>query len=271
MSDADEFNENELATGRIKPAHVSELTARFQAANGLPADGKLGPQTRALVELLRDRSAGEAPRAGTGVPVMRRAVVTPGEPVLSVSAEGWLSGAGVVVMPIHRSWYYPRLSTGSGKPAAIVAHYTATAHGTAKAMARNRADRLDTDPNDGDGVDRQASWHLSIEGDGSIVQMAPLVAGCWHAGGKTAKPIPGVGAANRTAVGIELVGHGDVFPPAQVDAARRVWRALVRAYAIPRDVAMVTHQSIDPTRKTDPGPVWMDEHAPGVLEYAYRP
>ena len=115
----------------------------------------------------------------------------------------------------------------------------------------------------------QNSWHISIEADGAVVQMAPLTSGCWHAGSSTARKIPGVGWANRTSVGIELIGHGKEFPSAQVEIACGVWRALVKAYGIPREHAMITHQSIDPTRRSDPGPVWMKQHAPQVLAYAY--
>ncbi len=247
---ADDYNEDELAAGRIKPAHVSEMTALVQASFGLPVDGKCGPATRALLESRR-----------SGRPV---AMQTPPDGLdLSINESGWLSGANVVVMPIHRSWYYPRLSTLNGRPEAIVAHYTATDPGTARAMARKRATPCRN------GVDRAASWHVSIETSGVIIQMAPFTAGGWHAGGATAKPIPRIGPANRTAVGVELVGHGDAFPSVQVDAARRVWRALVRTYDIPRAVAMVTHQELDPTRKRDPGTVWMSRHAPDVLTYAY--
>lgn len=184
---------------------------------------------------------------------------------LAIGVSGWLSpDPAVIVMPIHRSWYYPHLATATGRPAALVAHYTSTDPGTAINMAKNRAAPLT-------GSDREASWHVSVEADGRIVQMAPFLVGCWHAGGPTSKPIPGVGAANRTAIGIELVGQGLVFPDAQVDAACRLWRALVAAYAIPRALAMITHQQLDPTRKTDPGPVWMGQHAARVLDYSYAP
>lgn len=181
---------------------------------------------------------------------------------LNVDAFGLLHGDGVLLEPIHPSWYYNKLSTPDGLPAAIVAHYTATNPGTALAMAHHRQRPLQLG-------DRQASWHVSIEADGAIVQMAPFVVGCWHAGGKTARPIPDLGPANRTAVGIELVGFGRTFPRAQVIAAQRVWRAVCQAYVIPRHRAMVTHQELDPGRKSDPGKVWMIEHADDVLSYAF--
>lgn len=184
--------------------------------------------------------------------------VKPDEPVVE---NAWLTFAKRIEM--HPSWRYASLRTPGSKPLAIVAHYTATDPGTAISMAKRR-----TKPRTKD--DRAASWHLSIEADGTVVQMAPLTVGCWHAGSNTAKKIPGVGWANRTAIGVELVGYGKEFPPAQVEAACRVWRAIVREYSIPREHAMITHQSIDPTRKADPGRVWMGEHAPRVLDAAYQ-
>ena len=145
-----------------------------------------------------------------------------------------------------------------------MAHYTATDPGTAVAMAKNRQ-RARTP------ADRAASWHLTIDADGSVVQMITLNRVAWHAGSDTAKPIPGVGSANNNSIGIELVGRGDVFPSSQVAAACKVWRAIVRAYGIQREHAMITHQSIDPTRRSDPGPVWTSQHAGMVLDFAYAP
>jgi hypothetical protein len=248
MGSPDDYNAGEWEAGRLKPSHVSELTKRFQQDHELPADGKCGPTTRAVLDLLRGKDRNPVP------PTIKT-------PDIKISADGWMSGSGVAVMPIHASWYYAKLSTVDGNPKAIVAHYTATKHGTAINMARNRGHKLVK------GVDREASWHVSIEGDGSILQMAPLLAGCWHAGGKTSKPIPGVGKANYTSVGIELVGYGDFFPEPQVLAACRVWYAIRSRYGIPADLCMITHQELDPTRKADPGKVWMTQHAPRVLTY----
>lgn len=188
--------------------------------------------------------------------------------------DGWLVGDGVQRIEMHPSWRYAWLSTPDHEPKAVVAHYSATNLGTAISMAKRRqqpwsefaAAHRKSYP--GKPVP-QNSWHLSIE-ETHVVQMAPLTSGCWHAGSSTAKQIPGVGWANRTAVGIELIGHGQVFPSGQVELACAVWRAITRAYGIPRELAMITHQSIDPTRRSDPGKVWMREHAPRVLAHAYE-
>lgn len=254
MSSAIDYNRKHLAADLITPEAITKLTEIAQRSLGLPVDGKCGPQT--LSRLL-------GPQAS---PVEERATVSAaGAAVpLSVDAEGWLVGLDVVKAPIDPSWYYKRLKTSSGWPAAIVWHYTATDPGTAAAMARNRQRPLNPD-------DRMASWHISIETDGRIWQMIPLTGGAWHAGGETAKPIPGVGSANSHATGVELVGHGESFTPAQVAAAARVTRAIVRRCGIPRALAMISHQSLDPTRRRDPGPVWLGKHAPGVLDAAYAP
>lgn len=170
----------------------------------------------------------------------------------------WLTGSSVTRIAAHPSWY----GAARGNPQGIVAHYTATDGGTGISMARRRSQSRRPD-------DPTTSWHLTIEADGSIIAMVPLDRIAWHAGSATARAVPVLGRANDATIGIELVGHGDVFPVAQVEAAGRVWRALIRHYGIAREHAMITHQSIDPSRREDPGPVWMSEHALGVLARAY--
>jgi N-acetyl-anhydromuramyl-L-alanine amidase AmpD len=197
-------------------------------------------------------------------------------PPLKVGAGGWLVGEGVKLIQTHPSWYYEELSTAGKVPRAIVAHYTATDPGTAERMAQRRTQPWANFAKEWkvahpDQKVPQNSWHISIEADGRIIQMAPLTAGCWHAGGPTAKRIPGLGAANYVAVGIELVGHGKVFTPEQVDAACRVWRAICKAYPIDRRDAMWQHSTLDPTRRADPGPVWMENYATKVLDYSFAP
>lgn len=195
-------------------------------------------------------------------------------PLLTVDPDGWLVGEGVTRIPIHKSWHYPGLTTEDGNPDAVVWHYTATDAGSAKGMAQRRQQPWSEfaaayrKANPGQKVP-QTSWHLSIETYGGIVQMAPLTVGCFHAGSDTAIPIKGVGWANRTATGIELVGHGKAFPQAQVRDAARVMHAIANAYNVSREFAMITHQELDRKRRSDPGPVWTGKHAPHVLEYAY--
>lgn len=235
MTSPSAYNAAQLASGALTPDAITELVHYWQAGHGLVADGMAGPRTIASL----------SPPAG----------------VLTI-ADGWLVGPRVERIEAHPSWYGGLLTGGA--PGGIVAHYTATNPGTALAMARRRARRFGSDPDD-----RLASWHISIDADGSIVQMVQLDHVAWHAGSNTARKVPGLGWANHTCIGIELVGNGREFPPAQVASAREVWRALVRHYGIAREHAMITHQSIDPTRREDPGPVWMGQHAPGVVEFAF--
>lgn len=236
------YNAAQLAAGRLTAEHIAELVRAWQSAHGLTVDGLAGPRTIASLD------ASLAAREPSRIPGSLEVI------------SHWLVGLGVTRIEAHQSWFGGAM--GSGRPLGIVAHYTATGPGTAIAMARNRAHQILPG-------DRKASWHLTIETDGSIVAMVPLNRMAWHAGSPTARPVPGIGSANATCVGIELVGHGDAFPPAQVEAACAVWRALVRHYGIAREHAMITHQSIDPTWRSDPGPVWMREHAPVVLAAAY--
>lgn len=177
---------------------------------------------------------------------------------LHINEEGWLEGDGVVIIPSHPSWYYPKLSTPHADPTAIVGHVSDTPLGTGVVMAKNRARPREKD-------DRAASWHASAEVD-HIVQMAPFHVGCWHAIGQ----IKGIGPANRTALGFEVVGkETGPFPDGQVAQCARLWRAAVQSYGIARAAALIPHAIIDPVRRSDPGKVFMTKHAPAVLAYAF--
>lgn len=234
----EDYNAQQLAAGNLTWSHITRLVEYWQRNHGLDDDGKAGPQTIASL----------------GTPAAA--------PAKLEVVDHWLTGPGVTRIAAHTSWYGGPL-TGNA-PRGIVAHYTATDPGTAVNMANRRTRQYGADPDD-----RLASWHITIETDGSVVVMVPLDHAAWHAGSDTALPVPGLGKANYTTVGIELVGYGKAFPPAQVESAGRVWRALVQRYGIKREHAMITHQSIDPTRREDPGPVWMQQHAPGVLDAAF--
>jgi hypothetical protein len=185
----------------------------------------------------------------------------PEQPPLSVDPHGWLIGEGVTIIPSHSSWI-----GGELEPGGAVCHVSDTNPGTALNMARRRARRFGDDPND-----RLASWHASVETDGALVQQVSFLRRAWHAGSSTAKQIPGLGWANAHTVGFELVGfEKGPFSDAQVFAYARLLRAFVKAYRVQREFAMVTHASIDPKRRSDPGKRWMRECAERVIEYAYR-
>ena len=237
-----DYNAKQLAGGALTAEHVTELVRFWQLAHGLEVDGMAGPKTLASFSAF-------APVAPVGA--------------WSIGDDHWLSGPGVTRIPMHASWFGGVLHGGA--PGGIVAHYTATDPGTAINMAKRRQHVYGLDPDD-----RLASWHLTIETDGSIVQMIPFDRVAWHAGSSTAIPVRGLGPANYATVGIELVGYGKEFPPAQVESAKAVWRALIKRYSIAHEYAMLEHAKIDPSRRDDPGPVWMAQHAGEVLAAAYE-
>lgn len=182
------------------------------------------------------------------------------QPTMSIDADGWLQGDGVRRIPADPSWYGGTLIVGG-----VVCHVSATNPGTAINMAKRRARKFGRDSND-----RLASWHASVETDGSIVQMVPFSRRAHHAGSPTARKVPDLGWPNSRTLGIELIGwERGPFPPAQVEAYAQLLRCIVRYYGIDRRFAMITHASIDPGRRSDPGLVWMREHAEAVLEYAF--
>lgn len=261
VSDADAFNSLAILLGTITDRHVSEMTRIAQRAFGLVVDGKCGPATRAALEA-QSTPLPTGPRVTTSLDDL---VMTapPAPAVISVEG-GWLVGTRVRHVKSKLDWQ-GRLS--HPKPLAIVAHYTDTDPGTGLRMAETRRDRDRASFPEGK---RPGSWHVTIETDGSVIQQVSLLRAAWHAGSPTAVPIPGLGPANRCSVGIELVGHGAHFPDAQVQAACRVWRAIVREYAIARENAMVRHSDLDPRRRKDPGLVWLRDHAGRVLDEAYR-
>lgn len=262
MTTASEYNARALATGDLTGEMLAELVRAYQEAHGLLPDGKAGPITRAvLAQALRNRQPADE----------------------LVVVDGWLKGPGAEIITADPSWYGGPMPQG---PLAIVAHYTATDPGTALAIVGRRylgaseiarrllrAKSFECELPNGKAitiasVPRAASWHVTIAQDGTVFQGVPLTAMAWHVAAPTRLNVPGGLRANACAIGIELEGHGDVFPPAQVEAARRVWRALVRAYSIPRELAMLAHSDLQDNR-SDPGPEWMGRHAGIVLEHAF--
>jgi N-acetyl-anhydromuramyl-L-alanine amidase AmpD len=173
---------------------------------------------------------------------------------LEVDAEGWLVGARVEHVPSVR---HSPLSTAQG-PIAIVWHYTATDHGTARALAR----RIRTYRR---GADRAASWHVIVGHNGVLWQSVPFMRGAWHC----ARGIILGHRVNACSIGIELEGRGDRFTPAQVAGAKRLIRALTHAYPLREVDAMHSHRQYDPTRRSDPGPAW-EAMLPDLVRASYE-
>lgn len=253
---ADEFNDLQVREGDITPTVITRLTTIAQRFLKLGDDGKCGPKTLEALEGFFTKRELAGFTASMGAPQR-------GTRMLTIDDDGWLQGDGVTRVPIHASWFGGTLL--GGVPGGVVAHVSATNARTALNMANRRTHKFGTDPND-----RLASWHASVEVDGGILQMIPFTKRAWHAGSNTAKLVPGLGAANARCLGFELIGwERGPFAPAQANAYAELLRVTVRRYQILRRFAMITHSSIDPKRRTDPGPVWMRDHAEAVLDRAF--
>lgn len=137
----------------------------------------------------------------------------------------------------------------------------------------------------------QASAHLVIDRDGTVYQLAPLNAVCWHAGPSS---WGGRSMCNSFMIGIELVNAGPLlkkangklyfevaksrecskddavegrqklwlntvwwqsYPQEQLDALIEIAREMQREYNI-AEKNIVGHENIAPTRKSDPGPAF---------------
>lgn len=232
-----EWTKKQYEKGALRWSEVVELVKFYQSKSGLTPDGKPGNNT--LSHLRK---------------------TFPHLDPLKIDF-GWVSGNGVERIEIHDSW----VSAGHRLPGSIkgiVAHYTATDPGTGASMARRRQRPLGE-------KDRKASWHVTIEANGEIIQMASFHRRAWHARRTPQSEKLVGGSPNDLTIGIELVGKGKFFPPEQVSAAKRVWRSIVQSYGIRREMAMIEHSKLDPRRRADPGERWMDWHAPDVLDFAY--
>lgn len=159
---------------------------------------------------------------------------------LAIDEEGWLDGDRVERYPSVRD-----CPLDSEDACAIVWHYTATDPGTGRGMAK-RIRTFDR------AKDRAASWHVLVTAKGELLQSVSFLRGSWHCSKGT---IDGC-RLNRCSVGVELEGHGKEFPQAQQDAAERLLAVLVERFGIVRDSAALGHRDFDPTRRSDPGPVW---------------
>lgn len=171
-------------------------------------------------------------------------------------SEGWLHGENVVRLPSVR-----KSPMSIDAPVGIVWHYTATAIGTAKSLAK-RIQKYDAKK------DRPASWHFLVGSDGTIYQSVSCLEGAWHCKGS----IEYAGNSfrvNGCTIGIELEGYGKTFTDEQEQAAIDLARTLSEEYHIPTDGLKLKHSQFDPKRRSDPGPVWsqiLEENFPKETE-----
>ena len=212
--------------------------------------------------------------------IWRREVERAAEPPLVIDvfdSDGWLVMPArdaprpgmVTIIPSRAGWYYRKLKTKDGWPDGIVGHYTATGAGTAIPMAERRRDHERSEFKDDKGH-MPGSWHFTVSLQGMVIQQLSIRQGAFHAGSETARKTP-VGWANHTCVGIELEGHGDRFTEPQIESACWLWRGIVqRSGIVERAHAMIQHSWIDPTRRRDPGEVFMARYAPRILAAAFE-
>lgn len=244
MTPEDIYNQTQISKGEITGDDITRMMEIVQPYLGVMPDGFCGPVT---LEALR-RLQPPAIKQSALVAVSEHRVVAASP------------ASGVSAMNIHPSWYGANVPI---TPKGIVWHYSVTGPGSAKTMAKNRQVQFDKTKH------RLSSWHITID-EMETITMLPMNRAAWHAGSTTAKPIPGLGWANYNTVGIELVSmDGSSFSPYQIDLAREIMRALAVTYSIPREYALISHQSIDPERRNDPGPLWMNEIGPRLLEDVY--
>lgn len=187
---------------------------------------------------------------------------------MKVGKDGWLEGVRRVPTP--------NISKAPLAPDMIVMHYTGSSNaaGSISWLCNPKA---------------EASAHIVIDEKGVVTQLAPFNRRTWHAGvskwGKRSN-------INQYAVGIELSNPGlllklangqfreqignkiwpawnvvmaehpvtksglqpwAIYPPAQIEAAIEVARAVAQAYPIKE---IVGHEDVAPRRKIDPGPAF---------------
>lgn len=277
------------------------LIADWQQQHGLGVDGKLGPLSVASVlETLGVDPIDDEQLESDHVddPV--------GDAPIAIDDAGWASGAAVSKIPSRRDCSLHVRADGRPVPVGVVWHWTATNANTGWACARRIVDPptgqeraaswhllitrtgelLHSVPF------RRGSWHAG----------GATAARFGYDAAERRLLTKGTVSANNLMIGIELENVGEVravdgrwrgwpfgkdgrgpevpasdtvkaggktyhdFPKPQQIAARRLLRALVAEYDLSREAVSWSHQRIDPTRKTDPGPVWMDDLLPALLD-----
>ena len=117
---------------------------------------------------------------------------------------------------------------------------------------------------------REASAHYAMGWDGTEVLMVREKDKAWHAS-----------SSNDRSIGIEHVGFAHAMYPgtetewskAMLKASAKLVAKLARKYDIPiNKETIISHASVDPSRRSDPGPYWpWDWYIKKAKWYYYRP
>lgn len=208
---------------------------------------------------------------------------------MEIHEDGWLEGDEIERLPSHR--FYDELDAG---PLGVVWH-TIDSIKDARQVAQGIVDASATDTR---------SWHFLATRDGKIIQSVSLRHGAWHCKGKGL--VRGVERRiNKTLISVELeyagrvkclddgklrlwpfresspvlpkdraelLGNGqwwDTFTEEQVAVVEKLAGALVDFFGWERADLEYAHSHFDPVNKEDPGPVWMRDILPGMLDRVF--
>ncbi|MDM1294463.1 N-acetylmuramoyl-L-alanine amidase [Sphingobacterium sp. N143] len=124
---------------------------------------------------------------------------------------------------------------GTIRPIYIIMHYDEASNATSAISWM-----LDTKSN--------VSAHIHISREGTVTQLAPFNAKCWHAGISFWK---GLRDLNKYSIGIELQNKGtEFYTEKQIESAVEVCKTIIAHYPIKE---ILGHSDIAPGRKEDPG------------------
>lgn len=112
---------------------------------------------------------------------------------------------------------------------------------------------------------------VELENSGKLLQLNEKFY-CWPYYMEANKPASGPNPKWRIPDDRAKLYQGewyDDFPEAQRSAATRLLQALATRFRWTRDVSQYGHLMFDSGRKEDPGPLWMEEYLPAILDSVF--